>query len=89
MEMIETQAVYENGMLRPLTPLPLKEKQTVALTITESLGWLDDLLDTEFVEQCRQDSGDAPSLEEVRRLLSAGPGSLSEALLADRDDQRY
>jgi predicted DNA-binding antitoxin AbrB/MazE fold protein len=87
--MIETQAVYENGVLRPLSPLPLREKQTVALTITESLGWLDDLLDAEFVEQCRQDPQDAPSLEEVRRLLSAGPGSLSEAVLANRDDERY
>ena len=87
--MIETQAIYENGVLRPLSPLPLREKQAVAVTITESQGWLDDLLDAELVEQCRKDSPDAPSLEEVRRLLSAGTGSLSAAVLADRDDSRY
>jgi predicted DNA-binding antitoxin AbrB/MazE fold protein len=87
--MIEAQAVYENGVLRPLSPLPLQEKQTVALTITESCGWLDDLLDAELVENCRKDSQDAPTLEEVRRLLASRPGSLSEALLADRDESRY
>ncbi len=87
--MIETRAVYENGVLRPLSPLPLRENETVAVTITEPRGWLDDLLDAELVEQCRKDSQDAPSLEEVRSMLASGPGSLSKALLADRDDSRY
>ena len=86
--MIETQAVYENGVLRPLTPLPLRDKQTVAVTIREPESWLDDLLDTEFIEECRKDSQDAPSLEEVRRILSAA-GSLSAAVIAEREDSRY
>jgi hypothetical protein len=29
-----TTAVYENGVLRPTTPLPLKEGETVQVTVT-------------------------------------------------------
>jgi len=44
--MIETQAVYENGVLRPLSPLPLRERQTVSLSIQEPQTGLDELFDT-------------------------------------------
>jgi predicted DNA-binding antitoxin AbrB/MazE fold protein len=86
--MIETQAIYENGVLRPLSPLPLREKQTVAVTIMESESWLDDLIDNELIEQCRNESQEALSLEEVRRILSTA-GSLSAAVIAERDNSRY
>jgi predicted DNA-binding antitoxin AbrB/MazE fold protein len=87
--MIETHAIYENGVLRPLSPLPLREKQTVAVTIMEPRGWLDDLLDSELIEQCQKDAQDAPTLEEIRAVLASGPGSLSEALRSDRNESRY
>ena len=87
--MIETQAVYENGILRPLSPLPLQENQLVAVSISEPHAWLDDLLDVELVAECRKEPQDAPSLEEVRRLLATAPGSLSKAVLAERDENRY
>ena len=32
----EVEAVYENGMLRPLEPLPLEEHQRVTVMITEA-----------------------------------------------------
>jgi predicted DNA-binding antitoxin AbrB/MazE fold protein len=86
--MIETRAVYENGVLRPLSPLPLIEQQTVVVTIAEPQDWLDELLDTEFIEQCRKESQEAPSLDEVRHVLSTA-GSLSAAVIAEREDSRY
>lgn len=93
--MIETQAVYANGVLRPLAPLPLKENQTVELTIRDPErikdpeAWLDDMIDTELIAECQKDLEDAPSLEEVRALLSGIRGSLSDAVLADRNESRY
>ncbi len=32
----QVEAVYENGLLRPLEPLPLKEHQRVTVVITEA-----------------------------------------------------
>jgi predicted DNA-binding antitoxin AbrB/MazE fold protein len=33
------EAIYENGVLRPLQPLPLKEHETVRITIEPQLNW--------------------------------------------------
>ncbi len=87
--MIQTQAIYENGVLRPLSPLPLQERQTVQVMIVDVAESLDELTDWEFIETCRAQSVDAPSLEEVRRLLAGIPGSLSDAVVAEREDARY
>ncbi|MEK7754532.1 MAG: antitoxin family protein, partial [Acidobacteriota bacterium] len=59
------QAVYENGVLRPLEPLPLREHQRVTVTVSDPAErWLDH----EYVERVKKDvaaMGPAPSLEEV------------------------
>ena len=34
----QLQAIYENGVLRPLHPIALREQQRVTLTIEEDLG---------------------------------------------------
>jgi len=79
------QAVYENGVLRPLEPLPLKEHQQVTVTVSDPAeGWLDQ----EFMERVRRNAaamGPAPSLEEVRQALSKIPGNLSDEIRAERD----
>ena len=36
---ITTDAVYENGMLKPVQPLPLQEHEKVRITIESSLTW--------------------------------------------------
>jgi predicted DNA-binding antitoxin AbrB/MazE fold protein len=33
------EAVYENGVLKPAQPLPLKEQEKVRLTIEPQLSW--------------------------------------------------
>lgn len=36
---ITIDAVYENGILRPKQPLPLKDQQTVQVTIHTEISW--------------------------------------------------
>jgi len=79
------QAVYENGVLRPLEPLPLKEHQRVTVTVSDPAErWLDH----EYMEKVKKDveaMGPAPSLEEVRKVLSKIPGNLSDDIRAERE----
>lgn len=81
------QAVYENGVLRPLEPLPLREHQQVTVTVSDvAERWLDH----EFLERVRKDvarMGPAPSLAEVRQALSKIPGELSDDIRAEREDR--
>jgi predicted DNA-binding antitoxin AbrB/MazE fold protein len=87
--MIKTKAIFGNGMLQPLQPLPLKEQQTVQLTIEESARPLDAMTDWEYMEQCLSDAGEPVSLEEVRTLLKTIPGQVSDAVCQLREESRY
>jgi len=79
------EAVYENGVLRPLEPLPFKEHQLVTVTVSDPAEhWLDH----EYMEKVKQDvaaMGPAPSLEEVRQALSKIPGDLSDDIRRERE----
>lgn len=85
-------AIFENGVLRPEQPLDLANGQRVTVTIREvttsdeDLSDIADLLDTEFMDECRANASDAPSLEEVQKILSAYQGSLSDLVIQDRDE---
>jgi predicted DNA-binding antitoxin AbrB/MazE fold protein len=79
-------AVYENGVLRPLEPLELEEQQRVRITI-ENGDPLADLIDTEFEAWCARESKDAPSIEKAREILSKARGSLSDIIIAERDER--
>ncbi len=79
------QAVYENGVLRPLEPLPLEEHQRVTVTVSDPA---EQWLDHEYMERLRQDvatMGPAPRLEDVRHALSKIPGKLSDDIRAERE----
>src|SRR5712692_5398384 len=77
---IHVDAVYEQGMLRPLEPLPLEEHQRVTLTVSDvSEDPLASMIDHALIERARKEVGaigQIPSLEEVQRILSKIPGSL-------------
>ena len=79
------QAVFENGVLRPLEPLFLKERQQVTVTVSDTVEhWLDN----EYMEKVRKEAasyGPAPTLDEVRRELAAIPGNLSDDIRAERE----
>lgn len=36
---LTTEAIYENGVLKPSDPLPLKERQKVTITVLENITW--------------------------------------------------
>jgi predicted DNA-binding antitoxin AbrB/MazE fold protein len=86
-------AIYEDGVFRPDLPLNIANGQRVSLDVDVSPapanGWSDvaDLLDQDFMESCRQSAGPAPSLAEVRTMLSAFPGSLADWISSERDER--
>lgn len=99
-------AIYENGVFRPLVPINLEEKAQVSLTLDgdgagnaaaeqtdrprDDLDDLDpEIYDVEYMRWCRENSKNAPSLEEVREMLSKIPGSMSDLIIEERRKARY
>jgi predicted DNA-binding antitoxin AbrB/MazE fold protein len=66
----QIEAIYENGVLRPLEPLGLDEHQRVTITIVEDSEGEEDLFDPAFTRWCAEQSNNAPSLEKVRKALA-------------------
>ena len=86
----QVEAVYENGVLRPVEPLPLKEHQKVSITVSDTEDPLAPMIDYEFVERARREIQQAdhiPSLEQVRSILSGIPGSLAADIGDERGDR--
>jgi predicted DNA-binding antitoxin AbrB/MazE fold protein len=85
-------AVYENGVLRPLEPLPLEEHQRVRVTVSSVLGdTLASLVDQSFLEQARKEVGAAGRVlthEEIRRMTAKDTSSWSETIIVERDERR-
>jgi predicted DNA-binding antitoxin AbrB/MazE fold protein len=83
-------AVYENGLLRPLEPLHLTERQQVSLTIDESevaLANDHDLLDQELLTSLASEELPEVTLEEVRAALAKIPGTMTAAFAAEREER--
>lgn len=78
----DVDAVYENGVLRPLQPLLLSEHERVKLTVAR--GELEDWLDIEFMDACCVDADPAITLEQVRASLAKILGSMDDAIQEDR-----
>jgi predicted DNA-binding antitoxin AbrB/MazE fold protein len=73
------EVVYENGVLRPLEPLPgqFRDRQRLTVTIEAAAGadpWL-------------ADADPTVSLEAVRQALARMPGTLAQLVRAERDDR--
>ncbi len=75
------EAVYENGVLRPLQPLGLVDQQHVLLTVSEIPGY-----QTWAKAQLRE-VGPAPGLEAIQQQLSTIPGSMSDFVTGERGDR--
>jgi predicted DNA-binding antitoxin AbrB/MazE fold protein len=81
------QAVYKNGVLLPLEALPLEERQQVTVTIVD-LGSVGQEIAGYFSpEEWAQAALDTVSLDEVRRALATISGSLSDAVIAQREER--
>jgi predicted DNA-binding antitoxin AbrB/MazE fold protein len=77
----KVQAVYENGVLHPLEPLLLGERQRVTVTISEVPPNHPSLISPDEWSAAALDD---ISLDEVRRALSSIRGSLSQAVREER-----
>jgi len=81
------QAIYQNGVLRPLQALPLKEEQQVTVTLTDPVLSGDEVAGYFSPEEWAEALQDEISLEEVRQAMSTMSGSLSEAVIALRQER--
>ena len=81
------QAVYRDGALQPLESLSLEDKQQVTVTISDPTNVGQDLAGYFTPEEWAEAVHDDISLDEVRRALSTIPGSLSEAVIALRQER--
>jgi predicted DNA-binding antitoxin AbrB/MazE fold protein len=81
------QAVYRNGVLQPLEALPLEDRQQVTVTITDPGTVGQDVAGYFSPEEWAQAAEDSVSLEEVRAALATISGSLSEAVIAQREER--
>ena len=85
----QVEAVYENGLLRPLEPLDLLDSQRVRITVTTPEPGRSKR-DMELLERVRAEVAgltEIPSLEEVQRMLSVIPDSLTQDFVAEREDR--
>lgn len=84
----KVEAVYENGVFRPLEPVPLKEAEQATLTISDASTGRS-RRDLDIVERARKEVaafGKVPSIEELRSALAMIPGNLSEDVIRERGD---
>jgi len=87
---LQVDAVYENGVLRPLQPLDLREHEHVRVSVVKTAALGRSSLAVEYIETITRDLQDAepaPGLEEVRRRLAKIPGSMAAEIVADRGER--
>ena len=81
------QAVYENGVLHPLEPLQLGERQQVTLTIYDRIDLSSNHPLLVSPDEWSHAAPDDISLEAVRQALATIRGPLSEAVLEERRER--
>jgi predicted DNA-binding antitoxin AbrB/MazE fold protein len=88
---LQVDAVYDNGVLRPLQPLDLKEHEHVLVSVLKTaLTPGRSSLAVEYVDKIKRELRDAepiPGLEEVRRRLAKIPGSMATEIIAERGER--
>lgn len=79
--------MYVGGVLQPLEALSLEERQQVTVTITDSATGGQELAGYFSPEEWAEAAHDDISLDEVRRALSTISGSLSDTVIALRQER--
>ena len=84
---METQITFDT-LRASLNHLTSKELQLLKTAIEQQLQKpFSELLDTEYMEQTRREVKQAISLEEARAILAKIPGSLSDTVIAEREER--
>jgi predicted DNA-binding antitoxin AbrB/MazE fold protein len=81
------EAVYENGVLRPVEQLSLPDQSRVTVTINDAAAFEGDASAYFSAEEWDAALRDELSLDEVRQALSSIDGSLSDAVIALREER--
>ena len=81
------EAIYDDGVLRPLEKLSLRPQQRVLLRIDERPDAVAEIEDKAFLSYCLAEGDPNITLEEVRQALAVIPGSMTEACSAERDER--
>ena len=81
------EAVYENGVLRPLETLPISDRQHVLVTIADPPATAPDVAGYFEPEEWETARRDEIGLDEVRQALASIPGSLADAVIALREER--
>lgn len=76
------QAIYEQGVLRPLEPISLNESQEVTITISDGAYEHQLLIPS---EEWSDAAACDVTLEDVRDALATIHGSLSQTVIQERD----
>jgi len=77
------EAIYENGVFRPLEPVDLPEHQRVQVTVADEDEWLD----RDYIQWAASQVQETVSLDAVRKALAKIPGSLTADFIAEREDR--
>ena len=80
-------AVYENGVLRPLEPVALPEHERLSVIVSRLADPLADVLDWEAHELAAVEGDESVSLEAVQAALSKIPGSMADVVSTERDER--
>ena len=87
----QVEAVYENGILRPLEPLPLEEHQHVTVMITEARATAErSHMDQDYLATVKTEVASMPripTLEEIHKITGKDPSSWAGAIAAEREDR--
>jgi predicted DNA-binding antitoxin AbrB/MazE fold protein len=83
----QLQGVYQDGVLQPLEAVPLEGKQQVTVTITDPATICQDVAGYFSPEEWAEAAHHNISLDDVRRAVSTISGSLSDAVIALRQER--
>jgi predicted DNA-binding antitoxin AbrB/MazE fold protein len=81
------EAIYEDGVLRPVDQLTLPNQSRVTVTISDATAFEGDPSAYFSPEEWEAALRDEVSLDEVRKALSSIDGSLSDAVIASREER--
>jgi predicted DNA-binding antitoxin AbrB/MazE fold protein len=84
----EIEAIYQDGVFRPLQAVSLAESQTVKIIVTTSSP-AESGRDWDLLARAKAEVAgiaNIPSIQEVREMLSHVPGSLSRDVITERGD---
>ncbi|MGD1092404.1 MAG: antitoxin family protein [Bryobacteraceae bacterium] len=87
----QVEAVYENGLLRPLEPVPLEEHQHVTVVISEVRTVPErSHPDSDYLIAVRAEvaaMSRIPTLDEIHKVTAKDPSSGAAAVNAEREER--